>query len=325
MSTFTPNYNLELPDASDPLKDFRVLFNTNMGIIDSNLGGGGGGSSHIYSTTEQSVSEWIDGRTVYERTWDLGANISCSSQAWTDTGIQDINIRFLINAQLQAEDGTVWDNCGINLTTNGTNIGIYNTSASAIQIRYITLQYTKHETPPLHLVEYIQGTGSQYIDTGIVPTVDSSFEIILSNVNPLGGERAIFSAGVYAGGNYLMTQDTNNSLTWYYPGKVYITADHISKHKIEIYRGSITLDDVVITTNTGTTGQSFGNVTIFNVANGRFSSFKLYGFKIYESGVPVFDAVPVIDPNGVACLWDYVSGAFVYNAGSGVFVPGGDL
>lgn len=323
MSTFTPNYNLEKPDSTDPISAFRALFNSNMDKID-NISGGGG-SSHIYSTTEQSVSEWIDGRTIYERTWDLGSNLSCASQAWTDTGLSDINIRFIVNAQLSADDGTVWDNVGVNLTTNGANIGIYNTSSSAINVRYITLQYTKYETPPLHLIEYIQSTGTQYIDTGIVPTIDSSFEITLSDVSPLGGERAIIGAGAYASGSYLMTQDTNNAITWYYPSKYAITADYTSKHKIEIYRGSITLDDVVIRTNTATSATTFGNVTIFNVANSRYTAFKLYGFKIYESGVLVFDGVPVKDPNGVACLFDYVSGSFVYNAGSGTFIAGGDL
>lgn len=29
--------------------------------------GGGGDDMHTYSTTEQAVGEWIDGRTVYER------------------------------------------------------------------------------------------------------------------------------------------------------------------------------------------------------------------------------------------------------------------
>lgn len=43
MSTFTPNYNLEKPDASDPISAFRQLFNSNMDKIDDISGGGGGG------------------------------------------------------------------------------------------------------------------------------------------------------------------------------------------------------------------------------------------------------------------------------------------
>lgn len=41
MSTYTPNYNLEKPDSGDDFKDFRSNYNSNMDIIDQNLGGGG--------------------------------------------------------------------------------------------------------------------------------------------------------------------------------------------------------------------------------------------------------------------------------------------
>lgn len=36
--TNTPNYNLGIPDATDPFKDFRQLFDDNMNIIDNGLG-----------------------------------------------------------------------------------------------------------------------------------------------------------------------------------------------------------------------------------------------------------------------------------------------
>lgn len=45
MATYTTNYNLEKPEASDPFGDFRESYNDNLDIIDANLGGGGGSSS----------------------------------------------------------------------------------------------------------------------------------------------------------------------------------------------------------------------------------------------------------------------------------------
>lgn len=47
MATLTPNYNLEKPEASDPFEDFRTSYNSNMDIIDQNMGGGGGGGHTI--------------------------------------------------------------------------------------------------------------------------------------------------------------------------------------------------------------------------------------------------------------------------------------
>ena len=43
MATYTPNYNLSKPEASDPFENFRQSYNDNMDEIDRNLGGGGGG------------------------------------------------------------------------------------------------------------------------------------------------------------------------------------------------------------------------------------------------------------------------------------------
>lgn len=357
MATRTTNYGLYKPEPTDPTEDFLTEFGYNMDEIDFRLGGGGGGSSvtwnqiitsgtkiaeiaingvttdvfapaggggvHIYSTTEQEVGEWIDGRTIYERTFDLGSDLPCSSGTDTDTGLAKGLILHLVNAQLQSADGTwVVANVGI---LNNDHIGIKNFSGASIGVRYITLQYTKDVAPPIHYIEYIQATGSQYINTGITPSIDSSFEITLGSVNPMGGERAIFSTGTYSTGTYLMTQDTNNALTWYYPSKATVLSDYTNKHKVELYRGRITVDDVIIANNTNTSATTFGNVTIFNVSNGRFSSYKLYGFKIYDNGNLVFDGHPAKDTNDVVCLYDTVTGSYFYNLGTGVFVGGSDI
>lgn len=47
MATYTTNYNLGKPEATDPFENFRQLFNDNMDEIDANLGGGGGGGHTI--------------------------------------------------------------------------------------------------------------------------------------------------------------------------------------------------------------------------------------------------------------------------------------
>jgi hypothetical protein len=62
-----------------------------------------------------------------------------------------------------------------------------------------------------------------------------------------------------------------------------------------------------------------------NTANGNpvaISYFKLYSSKIYENYVLVQDLIPVIDNNGVACMYDNVSKQCFYNQGTGEFVAG---
>ena len=148
MSTYTTNYNLEKPDSTDDFKDFRSNYNSNMDIIDANLGGGGGGnvddvlvngvsvvdgnhdaqitsykevtqaeydalpsskltdgiayfikdaggggggsSSHNYSTTEQVIGTWIDGKPVYEIVV-TGTTIAGGTTTNVAHGISDID------------------------------------------------------------------------------------------------------------------------------------------------------------------------------------------------------------------------------------------
>jgi hypothetical protein len=37
------------------------------------------------------------------------------------------------------------------------------------------------------------------------------------------------------------------------------------------------------------------------------------------------DYLPAVDANGVACMFEAVSGTFVYNGGSGAFTAGSDV
>lgn len=52
MATYTPNYNLGRPESTDPVGDFLNLFNSNMNIIDNNMGGGGGGGGSNIALVE---------------------------------------------------------------------------------------------------------------------------------------------------------------------------------------------------------------------------------------------------------------------------------
>ena len=63
MATYTPNYNLEKPEATDDFKDFRSSYNNNMDVIDANLGGGGG-SSTLAGLTDVSITTPTNGQVL---------------------------------------------------------------------------------------------------------------------------------------------------------------------------------------------------------------------------------------------------------------------
>lgn len=59
--TNTPNYNLGIPDATDPFKDFRQLFNENMNIIDNGLG-----NKNIADEYDDTSTYNVDEYVIYE-------------------------------------------------------------------------------------------------------------------------------------------------------------------------------------------------------------------------------------------------------------------
>ena len=58
MAQQTPNYGLEMPEATDDFKDFRESYNDNLVIIDNNMGGGGGSGGHtIYDEAGNALPQ----------------------------------------------------------------------------------------------------------------------------------------------------------------------------------------------------------------------------------------------------------------------------
>ncbi len=96
---------------------------------------------HTYSTTEQVVGTWIDGKPIYECTYDLGQDESVSSTAWFSTGITIADIERVVNAQSINSGGTFYP---VMVACSNDNISIEACrDNNMIAVRYLTIQYTK--------------------------------------------------------------------------------------------------------------------------------------------------------------------------------------
>ena len=103
--------------------------------------------AHHYSTSEKIVGTWIDGSTVYERTW-TGLNVTPAYNSWTYLGITISNSVELIDWKALYKPQS--DNV-MNLSGTGIEIRIYqntvqaeyNQNANVRPINILTLQYTK--------------------------------------------------------------------------------------------------------------------------------------------------------------------------------------
>lgn len=113
---------------------------------------GGGSSSHDYSTQEQVVGTWIDGKPLYEITLNFGS-ISANSAKTIDVSSLNIDYVTSFDSTARLDNGIIVP-IPISHTVNmgsqhfcrynsSGNFGIYTGSGQAITQAYLTARYTK--------------------------------------------------------------------------------------------------------------------------------------------------------------------------------------
>ena len=187
-------------------------------------------------------------------------------------------------------------------------------------------------------LEYIESTGDQWIDTGIVPSEDMKFELDVqeksggsilsaapSSTNrhyPLytGASNGKYYVAYFSGITQTTTQYSGtrcNIQVIYKPGEQSITVDGTS-----IYSGSATATAENIS-GFNKTLYLFG-CNSYNSATTAYYmvSAVLYSCKIWQSDVLIADYVPAKNSSNVLGLYNKVNGAFLTNQGTGSFTAG---
>lgn len=192
----------------------------------------------------------------------------------------------------------------------------------------------------IHPVEYLESTGTQYINTGLLSTASSTVDTEFGFTSMEGG--VANNVGVFGGRN----ATTTNTFTFFkiasatpqyfrfdYNGQPQVaTASDMTWNTSSKYRFQYNGTNC-ITTNT-TTGESavvarspgstFTQYPIHlfavNTAGtiGQNLSGRIYYYK-YSDGTKSVDMVPAIDENGVGFMFDRVSHTCFLNAGQGSF------
>ena len=188
-------------------------------------------------------------------------------------------------------------------------------------------------------VEYLESTGTQWIDTGVVATNNTRVKIAFSDYTQAGswlfGARRGFKDAAL--GVYTDTGNTNNN--WrrafgnYTSGYfVFSTIDlGVSTFDYDCGHFTGTREKVPITVEYTDTASAFDsspyNIYLWTVnlagTAGAVSSAKIYATQIWQNGVLVRDYIPVRKKT-VGYLYDRVSGKLFGNAGTGDFVVGPD-
>lgn len=178
-------------------------------------------------------------------------------------------------------------------------------------------------------LEYLESSGSQYIDTRIVPQTDTRLFIDCERLATLAGVNSIFGCRNTVSGvtNYYDAYFSNNppETVGFRPYKQ-LTFNFPSGRFTAAFTGST----VEITGNEPTSYSPKGTVETsnslyllsINYGTGRISQlsvFKVYEFVLASPERTLLNLVPVLDADGVPCMYDKASKTCFYNSGTGTF------
>lgn len=180
-------------------------------------------------------------------------------------------------------------------------------------------------------LDYIQSSGTQYINTGFTPKGNSRVVMDFENMLIPADAAALFGARTDTEKNVFgMWFDTTAVQPHYgnvtYNTKPIAVASYNVRQIYDLNKGVATVGGTSVTFNQ-LTFNSGCNLTLLAInTNGavdeRRASGKLYSAKIYDNGTLVRDFIPCKNASGTIGLWDNVNSVFYANAGTGTFSTG---
>ena len=98
-----------------------------------------------YSTDEKVIGTWINGKPIYEKTYELSTLLLVANNEWTNTTIDSSNIQTVIDAKGYNADGTFYGTVMADPTrSNHTLLGLQTArNNNTANIKVLVIQYTK--------------------------------------------------------------------------------------------------------------------------------------------------------------------------------------
>ena len=269
-----------------------------------------------YATSASGTVAYASGATYTPSTTTNSATlfVKCTANNYTVTA----------NAQGGSITSTTgWTGTGNSATKTVTYGSTYGTLPSISRTGY-TFKGWSLLPNGYRQVEYVEFTGSQYIDTGILSkqslTIESGFSTTTASKLLFGARTSASASGlvfgyfassssyVGFGGGTAMYSTTLNPMNG-------------SKHTVVLSNGIYTIDGVDQTISNRGTLSNFYNIYLgtwnnANTADNRMFVGKVYSFIIYDGDTIASYLVPCVNEStGKAGMYDVVSGTFLAPVG----------
>lgn len=184
---------------------------------------------------------------------------------------------------------------------------------------------------PYTRIQYIESTGTQWIDTGILLNQDSGAEVDFQFTRRQGSMEHNFILGSRNTGPsnafYFAGYSNANYFAWGYndqPNNL-VTSD-LQRHIMKRDKDKAYFDGNLIATQTKASFTTPGTAYLFACRQNNQpylpGEIKMYSAKIWNNDKLVRDMIPVLDYDGTPCMLDQVNDRLYYNDGTGEFIPG---
>lgn len=175
-------------------------------------------------------------------------------------------------------------------------------------------------------VEYLESTGTQYIDTNLLYAVNDRIEVDVAPV-VITQDRAVF--GSYISSAYVELGILTSKFRFDISSTATTPISANVRYKVVKDGATWTVDGNTITTsgsNKDTTYPIYLFGRCFNGTAQKMSNIKVYSYKHIRNNVTIADYIPCYrKSDGVAGMYDVVNDVFYTNAGSGSFTVGPDI
>ena len=224
-------------------------------------------------------------------------------------------------------------------------VGINNVARKIIKgyvgVNGVAQQFYEESTPVptgYTFVEYIQSTGTQYINTGVTPNYgygsNTNYEIELSNDDPSVSKYLFGSRVAYQNAWLVVNYTTESGNTGYSIGfetsRWQSNLTGSGKHKIKLTNGDCNIDNTYSYTFVKNSFSS--NLPLYLFAGNNNGSvfqpafMKLYSCKLYRNNSLIHDFKPAIrNSDSEVGLYDSVTDTFYTNSGTGTFIAGNPI
>ena len=198
----------------------------------------------------------------------------------------------------------------------------------------IVVQYRDPEVATTNIpVSFLESTGTQYVMTDYVPTIDFGAKVIFSQEEPDTQTRAVggvfrpyFVLPRYYSGSRIVGGWGLNGAT-YLTNRPYVSGKHTSSLN---YKNSRLLEFDATDKHSFTAEWADGDgiLSLFAYNGGNNMQF-IGGMRIYDAVFTMQDSVighyiPVLDAQGAPCMYDRVTEQLFPNSGTGSFIAGFD-